>query len=100
MRKKSFIMPNIMLSAGGDKVTVIGGGTGQSTTDLTDPMRYEEWMISEYADDLYIDNVIDFTDYAIWWGYMMTLNPDAFTLGKWIELGNSEEDWYDLIIDD
>lgn len=102
MRKKSFIKPNILLSAGsGGPGSDIGHGSGQGTTDLINPMSLAAWLDSDYAEDLIENDVIDFNDYVAWWGGMMELNPFAFSQEAWQNFGNDEiiGDWDDFFGD-
>lgn len=92
MSKKNFIAPYIMLSAGtGGPGSEVGGGSLQGTPDGLPPMSFADWA-KDYGDDLVGEgDGINFNDYVAWWGYMMTVNPEAFTEAAWGTLGN--EDW-------
>lgn len=57
---------------------VIGGGTGQSTTDPY-PCSFADWQIM-FAEDYDLDEDIDFDDYGQWWA----------------DNGFSEDDWAEL----
>jgi hypothetical protein len=48
----------------GDDI-VIGGGSGQSTTDPY-PCSYKDWL-TLFADDYDLDDDVDFDDYRTWW---------------------------------
>ena len=61
------------MSAGDD--VVIGGGTGQSTTDPY-PCSFEDWKIM-FEDDYDLDEDIDFDDYGTWWA------DQGFSIEDW-----------------
>ena len=53
--------------------TVVGGGTGQSTTDPY-PCSFQDWL-TMYAQDLDDDDEFTMNDYMLWWesmGFDMT----------------------------
>lgn len=80
MAKKIGFKPSIILrdiGIPGDDV-VIGGGTGQSTTDPF-PCSYAEWQIM-FIDDYDLDDDYDFDDYGQWWA------DNGFSLEDWVEL--------------
>lgn len=67
MSKKLFKSPFILglsIDDEGDD-TVIGGGTGQSSTDIW-ACSFEDWM-TMYGEDLNGDGYTDFNDYRKWW---------------------------------
>ena len=78
MNKRSFIAPYIVLS-GTDDTGVIGGGTGQGSTNPI-PIGYEAWLESIWKEDIIQNGTIDEDDYAAWW------EANKF----------SEEDWRSL----
>lgn len=88
MAKRAFVNPFIIsfsgLEDGGD-VIVIGGGTGQSTTD-PHPCSFADWQIM-FADNFYFegedDETIDFNDYVAWWYEM------GFTSADYQEINGS-----------
>lgn len=79
MAKKIGFMPKIILrdiTPGDD--TVIGGGTGQSTTDPF-PCDFADWQ-TMFAEDYDLDEDIDFNDYATWW------EENEFSMDDWDRL--------------
>lgn len=67
MSKKRFNAPFIFFEGDntpGDDV-VIGGGTGQTTTDPFE-CTFAEWQ-TLFADDYDLDDDVDFDDYGQWW---------------------------------
>ena len=75
MAKKKAFSPFVLLSGlddGGD-VTVIGGGTGQSTTNVF-ACTFEQWM-TLFASDFNGDGTTDFNDYHDW--FFATFGEEA-----------------------
>lgn len=79
MSKKLFKSPFIFGLSAGDDV-VIGGGTGQTSTDIW-ACSFEEWQ-TMFGDDINKDGQIDFDDYRAWW------------------INNFDEDTWELFNDD
>lgn len=60
--------------------TVVGGGTGQDTTDDPYPCSFNDWMTlfqDNYDGDE--DGIIDFEDYRTWW------EDNEFSMEAWDE---------------
>ena len=75
MAKKSGFNPFIlMMIPTPEPTTVIGGGTGQSTTDPY-ACDFNEWM-SLFASDIDGDNDTDFDDYRLWFQQLFGGDPD------------------------
>lgn len=67
----------------GDDI-VIGGGSGQSTTDPF-PCTYKEWQ-TMFEEDYDLDEDIDFDDYGTWWA------DNGFSLADWNSI-NPDTPW-------
>ena len=88
MSKRKFIVPYVMLSmSGGDNDTVIGGGTGENTTDPF-PMSFEDWQTSGFqiGYDFDEDGEFGIEEFANWW------EDNGFTMEQWNEL-NPDHPW-------
>ena len=87
MAKKKSFSPFVLLSGlddGGD-VTVIGGGTGQSTPDVF-ACSYEDWR-NLFASDFNGDGTTDFNDYHDW--FFATFGEEAEELWPIYNPGDS-----------
>ena len=85
MSKKWFYPILFSQDTPGDDI-VIGGGTGQTTTDPY-PCSYDDWLVL-FSDDYDYDG--DDTagtrnDYRTWWEWMMEDYPDKFNEDNWKE---------------
>ncbi len=77
MARKKFSAPFILFNDDPGDDIVIGGGTGQSTTD-TFVCSYDEWL-KLFADNYDMDDeeIIDFNDYGQWWA------DNGFSVEDW-----------------
>ena len=66
MAKKKYVVPMLMNSTEPGDDVVIGGGTGQSTTDPY-PCTYAEWAVVFGGDDDLDETPGTFDDYKAWW---------------------------------
>ncbi len=87
MAKKNSFNPFIVLMMPTpEPTTVIGGGTGQSTTDPY-ACDYNDWQ-NLFASDVNGDNEINEADYKLWFQSMFADDPDEGQ--EWWEFyGNS-----------
>lgn len=88
MSKKHFSIPVVMESSAPGDIIVIGGGSGEGGSDKVPAYSYHDWLLSVYAEDLFIDGVINEDDYAMWW------ESNGFSKEDWEEL-NPDLDWSD-----
>ena len=89
MAKRYEFNPFIVLTGSGDGGSVIGGGTGQGGVTIpAEPMSYEDWLDSDWAQDYILDDNINEYDYAAWWD---TCN---FSQSDWVRL-NPNLPWDD-----
>lgn len=87
MNKRQFIAPYILLSTGGG--SVVGPGSGQGGLDQpASPMSYSDWLSSDWAEDIILDEEINEEDYAAWW------ESWNFSREDWIRL-NPTLSWED-----
>ena len=87
MAKKNIFAPGILFTIPDPQpTTVVGGGTGQSTTDPY-ACDFADWM-NLFASDLNNDNNIDEADYKIWFQNMFA-NNHAEGEEWWTFYGNS-----------
>ncbi len=89
MNKRRFIAPYIALTGldGGESGGVIGGGSAQNGVPTpVEPMSYEAWLESDWAEDLIQNDTIDQWDYALWW------ESWGFSQEDWVRL-NPGLDW-------
>ena len=87
MAKGYIFDPWILLSGDEGGSTVIGGGTGQGTSNPF-PMSYAEWLTSgfQYGYDFDEDGVYSIEEFAYWW------EDQHFTMEQWGEY-NPGVDW-------
>ena len=76
MAKRITFAPGILLTIPDPSpTTVVGGGTGQSTTD-TYACSYNDWLVM-FADDLDDDDEYTMNDYMLWW------DAQGFDMDAW-----------------
>ena len=91
MNSKKFTIPVIMEQATPGDVVVIGGGSGEVGSDPVQAYSYHDWLNTPYAEDIFIDGVINEDDYALWW------ESNGFSREDWEDLnpGLSWDDYFD-----
>ena len=75
MARKFGFAPLILASSSEGDGTVIGPGSGQSTTDPY-PCSFADWQVM-FEFDYNLDESIGFDDYGTWWA------QQHFTLEQW-----------------
>ncbi len=91
MSKRRFIAPYIVLSGltPGGEGEVIGGGSAQGG-QTPEMLSFEEWLASDWKQDLIMDGEIDAYDYGAWW------ESSGFTREQW-EVINPDLDWEEYV---
>jgi hypothetical protein len=86
MAKRIGFNPLILLGDTPGDDTVIGGGTGQGGVKQPTAMSFEQWLNSEWREDLILDGTVDIKDYATWW------ESWGFDMNLWSQL-NPNNPW-------
>ncbi len=81
MAKKNFDPFILLLMPTPEPTTVIGGGTGQSTTDPY-PCSFSDWQ-TLFGEDLDGNDKLEMNDYMIWFQSNIDQNIPGFDLSAW-----------------